>query len=624
MARRYADELEELDLTYQAIRALDGSDLLEVVRVQREFDRRDAEFVGSGGAIAMAHLAVSVHALRSTHVSRAVTPLGLALGQSGRVSNTAVGLFSARARHPDVRLAARAARAQPGNRVVLLTQLHAREVDPGLAAVVDEVVTLPLTTRDGFLATNSIVAMAATWLTAAGFELPATLPMLQVAMAPWPEDVCRVLVLYAPDQIAAAYDIEARLSETGLLDVQLADLRNMAHGRHVGLLARPTSTAVITLGDPGSEALVDKTVAVLPPSIRVVDLSTGIEGPAGTLDTMVGCMRLVGEIGAAHGVDPGRPSVSLVGRKLYHLPWSRLAAGPDGLRPARVKAVAAGMTDANPADLDAWMDAWRVWSAMVSGRRVRAVVVDHDGTCVTTQRRTSPPSVEVQGEFIRLLEHGVRVAVASGRGPSIFEELRCWVPREYWETVLVGIYNGGVICPLSETVDRGTSASDDLRAAADLLRAGLVGQDWQVTARRWQVTVERVGTAVADAAASVSAVLAPEFGPRLKVLESGHSVDVVPTATSKRAVVDNLGIDTSEVLLIGDQGEIGGNDFELLSYSDLSLSVDRVSADGTRCWNLSEDGTSGPALLTRYLQAVQTRGQRSKFVWRSSMRRMSK
>lgn len=623
MARRYADELGELHLTYEAVRALRSEDLPDVVRVQSELDRRDARFVGSGGSIALAHVAAHVHALRSTHTSTAGTPLGLAMGRSMRVSNTTVCLFSARARHPDVRLAARAARAQPGNRVVLITQLHEQEVGPGLAAVVDEVVTLPLTTKDGFLATNSIVAMAAAWLTAAGFELPPTLPNLEAAMPPWPEDVSRVLVLHGPDQVAAALDIEARLSETGLLDVQLTDLRNMAHGRHVGLLSRAASTAVITLGDPGSRPLVDKTIAVLPGSIRVVDLSTELEGPAGSLDILVGCMRLVGEVGIARGVDPGRPSVSSVGRKLYHLPWVRLAAGPDSLRPARVKAVAGGMSDAHPADLEAWIDAWHRWSGVVSGRRVQAVVVDHDGTCVATQRRTSPPPVEVQAEFIRLLEHGVRVAVASGRGPSILEELRGWVPREYWESFQVGMYNGGVICPLSETVDRGTSPTDDLEVAAALLRAELIGQGWQVTARRWQVTVERVGTATADACELVSAVLTRELSLPLKVLESGHSVDVVPAATSKRAVVDSLGIDTSEVLLIGDQGEVGGNDFEMLSYSDLSLTVDRASADGTRCWNLSEDGTSGPALLTRYLHAVQTRAQRSKFVWRSSTRRLA-
>lgn len=201
----------------------------------------------------------------------------------------------------------------------------------------------------------------------------------------------------------------------------------------------------------------------------------------------------------------------------------------------------------------------------------------------------------------------------------MLEELKRWVPPEFWDAVLVGIYNGGVIHSMGETADRGTSATHELLAAANLLEQELVGEDWHVTARRCQVTVQRLGTATADAAASVSAVLAPELGSRLKVVKSGHSVDVVPSVTSKRAVVDRLGIDPSEVLLIGDQGEVGGNDFELLSYSDLSLSVDQVSADGSRCWNLSEDGRSGPTLLARYLEAVTTGEQPSQFFWRPSM-----
>lgn len=615
LGRRYADELTELAQTYRTTRELGEEALSAVSSSQGEFNRRDAQFVGSGGAIAMAQLAASVHTLSSTHLSRAVTPLNLAIGSGMRVTNTTVGLFSARARHPDVRLAARSARAQPGNRVILFTQLRPEDVVPDLAAVVDQIVTLPQTTRDGFLATNSIVAMAATWLRSAGFELPKTLPMLESAMEPWPEGVSRVLVLYGPDQAAAAYDVETRLSETGLLDVQLADLRNVAHGRHVGLLARTESTAVLALGDPGSRALVDKTLGVLPTSIRVINLSTSIDGPVGILDTLVASMRLVGEIGASHCVDPGQPRVSAIGRKLYHLPWSRLAAGPDGLRPARMKAAAAGMSGSNLADLGAWADAWEAWNAAVTGRRVKALVLDYDGTCVPTQHRTNPPPAGIQSEVIRLLDHGVRVAFASGRGPSVFEELRRWVPQEYWEAVLVGVYNGGIIRRLNEDVDRGTSATSELRVAADLLKARLVGEGWQVTARQWQVTVERAGTAIADAAASVSAVLAPELGTLLKVLKSGHSVDVVLNSTSKRAVVDNIDIEPSEVLLVGDQGEVGGNDFELLSYSDLSLSVDRVSADGTRCWNLSEEGTSGPTLLLQYLQGIRTRGKSSMFVW---------
>lgn len=373
------------------------------------------------------------------------------------------------------------------------------------------------------------------------------------------------------------------------------------------MLARSESTVVITLGDPSSQSLLDKTVDTLPDSVRVLDLSSDIIGPVGTLDSLVGSMRLVGAIGASRGVDPGQPRVSQAGRKLYHLPWSRLAMGPDGSRPVRTKALAAGMADTNSADLAAWSDSMRIWVEAVNGRRIQAVVLDYDGTCVSTPHRTSPPPSEVQAEILRLLTTHVKVAIASGRGPSVIEELRRWIPREHWRSVLVGIYNGGVINPLSDGVQRGSSATGELKRAADILRDRLVGAGWSISPRGWQITVERNGFAVVDAAASVAAVIGAEFGSSLKVIKSGHSVDIVPGTSSKREVVDRLEVERSDVLLVGDQGGVGGNDFELLSYSELSLSVDTVSADATRCWNLSNDGTSGPALLAGYLRAVVSR-----------------
>lgn len=566
--------------------------------------------------MALAHLAATVHASASAKTARAVTPLSLAVGRGLRVSNSAVGFFSARARHPDVLLAARAARASPGNNVYLLTQLERPDVASGLAAVVDEIVTLPRTTSDGFLATNSILAMATGWLLAAGFELPNRLPMLEGAQPQWPAGATRALVLYGPDQIAAASDLEARLSETGLVDVQLADLRNMAHGRHVGLMNRVDSTVVVTLGEPRSQALLDRTVRVLPETIQMVDLSTEIEGPVGALDAIAGSMRLVGSIAGSRGIDPGRPQVSEAGRRLYHLAWSRIAAGSDPSRPSRVKADSAGMAFAD-ADKTAWEESWRKWRASVAHRRVRAVVLDYDGTCVPTPRRTSPPSSDVQSEIVRLLERGVSVAVASGRGPSVMAELRRWVPRQHWGAFMVGVYNGAVIKPLSEDIEGGTEPLGDLREAAALLEEQLVGGAWTVAARRWQITVERSGHQVADVEACVSSLLQPRFASQLKILRSGHSVDVVSVTTSKRSVVDHLPVDRSEVLLIGDRGEPGGNDFDLLSYSDLTLSVDQVSADASRCWNLSEDGSSGPILLAQYLRAVKFRGRSGEFSWKS-------
>jgi hypothetical protein len=70
-----------------------------------------------------------------------------------------------------------------------------------------------------------------------------------------------------------------------------------------------------------------------------------------------------------------------------------------------------------------------------------------------------------------------------------------------------------------------------------------------------------------------------------------------------------------DILVIGDQGQTDGNDFDLLSATTSSLSVDRTSLDPTRCWNLDQWGTNGPQLLVRYLKAVQPRSSGMRFVW---------
>ncbi len=71
------------------------------------------------------------------------------------------------------------------------------------------------------------------------------------------------------------------------------------------------------------------------------------------------------------------------------------------------------------------------------------------------------------------------------------------------------------------------------------------------------------------------------------------------------------------VLAIGDQGQAGGNDFELLAATPWSLSVDRCSADPSRCWNLDTRGARGPALLVDYLGALKLTRAGARFLWRT-------
>ena len=90
---------------------------------------------------------------------------------------------------------------------------------------------------------------------------------------------------------------------------------------------------------------------------------------------------------------------------------------------------------------------------------------------------------------------------------------------------------------------------------------------------------------------------------------TGGKADVVVMAA------EIIGPDSS-VLAVGDRGGIDGNDFGLLARCPLSLSVDQVSADLTRCWNLGWPHTGGPDLLAAYLDALRPSGDgTARFEW---------
>ena len=57
-------------------------------------------------------------------------------------------------------------------------------------------------------------------------------------------------------------------------------------------------------------------------------------------------------------------------------------------------------------------------------------------------------------------------------------------------------------------------------------------------------------------------------------------------------------------MIIGDQGQFGGNDFEMLNQP-YSLSVNRISTSITTCWNLSPPGLRGSKATLSLLKAIK-------------------
>jgi hypothetical protein len=250
--------------------------------------------------------------------------------------------------------------------------------------------------------------------------------------------------------------------------------------------------------------------------------------------------------------------------------------------------------------------------------RFAGLILDYDGTCCTTEGRFDLPPQAVQEQLIRLMRSGLTLGFASGRGSSLWRDLRSWVPREYWRGVRLALYNGGVELALGDDLADQSKVGSDLLLAMQRLKRGQFGRLLEFEPRRVQVGVRGSGLAIPTLVRIASeSLLQPPRLP-LKVVISAHALDIVPEASSKSAILDSI-LERSrggQVVAIGDQGQLGGNDFELLAATPYSLSVDRCSADPSRCWNLDTKGRKGPVVLVDYLRAFKTdRRKTTRFAW---------
>ena len=605
MARlSYTRELELLPGTYRAAMLADPTDVRKALLA---LAGGPARTVGTGGTMALAQLAAQLHERISGQPARAMTPLELL--QAPDLSGAGALLFSARARHPDALMVLDRLGEGGYSPAVLVTHRERDDLRDQLRGDVS-VVTVPAPDLpEGFLATNSVMAMAVALLRAA-------LPDDALGLDPpfehaSPDDVLpreRLLVLYPPALLCVATDIETRCHELGLAAVQLADLRNVAHGRHSGLARLASETTVLVLSDAAGGPLaraVSSTFAGA--GVQVVSWHVDLPWPEAVVALLAASMRLAGSLGDAQGVDPARPTVPEFGRRLYHLPLRRLLARPS-VSPVQRKLAALGAGTPPDSVQDRYAAAFAGWCAQLAQVALGAIVLDYDGTvCETTQRYDSPTQT-VQNALLRLLDGGMHLGFASGRGKSLHHGLRSWVPAQHWAAVTVGLYNGSVSLALADDLPDIAAPTPLMIDVTGRLQASPYRELLDLAPRSGQVTVQvaqgsffhggRLAVLVTEALARIPVL-------PVKVVASAHSVDVIADDTSKTRVLDTVTARSAgEALTIGDQGDIGGNDFELLAATTSSVSVGRCSADPSRCWYVDPAGRHGPAALLGLLDAI--------------------
>lgn len=620
MGKAFASELASLgDTLTWAL----SSDVTALGRFVAEVADLPLVAIGSGGSSTACHLTTLLHRMRHRRPALFTTPLDVLSVPAG-LHRAAVFLASASGKNKDVLAALQASVTDEAPAVAVVTLLAENPLSQAAASYPRARVFAADAPagKDGYLATNSLVATCALVARAYGVEVSLSKAPRKAVDGAIFEDRHMVQVLHGGWGSPVATDLESKINESALAAAQLADYRNFGHGRHLWLANRAAETVVVALVTPGTRAIADSTLKLFPKSIRVVRLETSLDGPDGTIDLLIQAFHLVDRIGVTRKQDPGRPHVPEFGRKLYRL------TPPRG-RPT-LNAPIQRKLWASPRATDegkAFQQGLKRFLARARTAKVGAVALDYDGTLCTKDDRFGGLRDDVVAECSRLLKAGIHLGIATGRGKSVREELQKVLDRKLWARVHIGYYNGTAIGALGDDALPKTDEPSDpalKRAQALLSDDAWLTATVKITPRPQQLTVEPKGATRTDAlAAHVMSRLAPLDGAGVRIVVSSHSLDVLGVRPGKGSLVswlrEQVG-EAREVLCIGDRGAWPGNDYALLA-EPMSLSVDEVSSLDDTCWNLAPRGVSGPDATLLYLRAIKARGGVGTFTWKEGSAR---
>lgn len=625
----YQTELDGLPETYKAALTQDVSPLKKAVAAASE---SSLIAVGSGGSFTVASLLCSLHEKYTGRVSRPSTPLELVCNPTLAASSP-VFLISAEGKNPDIVEALCRARRNSARAVHILTN---RAQSP-LAETATQLTDIgrhvyEMSAKDGYLGTNSLLMNAV--LVARTYQeldnrqalMPTSLAELRLqtmSVSAWLASANKfaeqaskrqtLIVVFSPHLRPVATDLESKLSESALINCQLADIRSFAHGRHLWLADRPSDCSVLALVDPSLEKLWNHMQSLFPVEVPTHTMAFAGAAPSDLLAGIVAQMNLVSAIARGVGRDPGRPTVPEFGRHIHYVELR------DFIPPApeeehhcenskhEVLGARWPLTR-HEGPIRRALDAFR---NAIQGRVYRSIVFDYDGVLCRSQQRDEPPSNAIVEAIVRLAKSGVIIGIASGRGGSVQEQLRKALPEELWAKIPLGLYNAGYIGDVSATPPKGATSeylSHVTRIVRRLKSIGAPITDIRVT-HPHQVSVRFEEGADANRNWFVIADALRHAGlDLLRVVRSKHSVDILGPDVCKSHLVAHIvqkeRFDPYEVITIGDQGAWPGNDASLLDHR-FSLSVDEPSRRLDRGWKLAPPHKRDVDATLWYLEHMQ-------------------
>lgn len=620
MARPYRSEISELPLTIEWVSSVDITELSSAVA--RGWSSPLVS-VGSGGSFSAASHLAHLHRSLSGEIAIATTPFQLA--SEPIASAASHWIFSAGGSNVDVVTAVQASELGEPIAVNVVTMKKRSKVadicrqNPFLGL---HVLTTP-SKKDGFLATNSLLAFCALmtrcYLNVSG-RLNDWLPIAESltsladpgnrTVTEWLENstqisaVDHLIVLYGRDTGLGGLDIESKFVEAGIKNIQLADYRHFAHGRHHWLAKHPDTSGVLALKSDADNRLAGQTMRLVPAGIPRALIEISGSGELAQLTSLLAAFHLTAQIGFAQGIDPGQPGVPDFGRKIYGLRIPTPVAPPVAAVAIRRKMNAAGVNTLQESQV--WDEALKGVSDKLSAAKLSGIVLDYDGTVVDTDHRFEPPGPELSATLGKLIVDGVPVGIATGRGRSAGDSLRAVLPKSLWPRVVMGYYNGAEIITLDHVdgPDRDGAPTRTIAELQEILQSRLqIMPPMTVDLRPRQLTLTPAqGTTEEALWIDLRELIDEHRMVDVRLMRSSHSIDVIDRSASKLNVVNVVGA-SETVLRIGDRGRWPGNDFELLAHP-LGLSVDQVSTHPDECWNLAPAGTRGARATLYYLAAV--------------------
>lgn len=633
MTTQYDQELARLDETYVDAIQINVSGLKKAFTDASE---ESVIAVGSGGSFTIASLICSLHEKYTGRLSRSSTPLEL-IWNPTLAASSPVFLVSAEGKNPDILEALHRARLHSSREIHIITNRASTPLIERAQQLTDiSIHHFPLSAKDGYLATNSLlldavlVARAYAELDGAKDSFPASMAELKLrtqSVEDWTdgiehfarETVARkgIIIVHSPLMKPVAADLESKLSEAALLYCQVVDLRSFAHGRHLWLADRAADCTILALVDASLQSLWESTRSLLPHDFPIQAMEfPGVE-PVDILTGFVGEMKFVAAIAKAIEKDVGRANVPNFGRELHYLDYSSLIAPPtvENAHEQRSKYDVLGAKWPSPKYLGKIERAAEDFKQILETRRFKAIVFDYDGTLCRSQKTDDAPSDPILCHLRNLIDKGITIGIASGRGGSVLECLQRKLDKTYWPKVQLGLYNGGwlghVGCDSPNADARATSEflSHVMRIVGRLKDCGVpieaikATHPYQVSVRfRDGVRPETMWFVISDALRQAGLDL-------MRVVHSKHSVDILEAGVNKSHLIAEIikqsKMDPYEILTMGDQGAWPGNDASLLEHR-FSVSVDVPSRRLDRGWKFGPHHRRDVDAALWYLDRITT------------------